>query len=38
MFVSLEEKWTKLDNDHKDLSGKHERLIAECDEWKNKFY
>ncbi|CAD8132606.1 unnamed protein product [Paramecium octaurelia] len=37
IFVSLEEKWTKLDNDHKDLSGKHERLIAECEEWKKKF-
>ncbi|CAD8044443.1 unnamed protein product [Paramecium primaurelia] len=37
IFVSLEEKWTKLDNDHKDLSGQHQRLIAECEEWKRKF-
>ncbi|CAD8138739.1 unnamed protein product [Paramecium octaurelia] len=37
IFVALEEKWTKLDNDHKDLSGKHEKLIAECEEWKKKF-
>ncbi|CAK85512.1 unnamed protein product (macronuclear) [Paramecium tetraurelia] len=37
IFVALEEKWTKLDNNHKDLSGKHEKLIAECEEWKKKF-
>ncbi|CAD8135017.1 unnamed protein product [Paramecium pentaurelia] len=37
IFVTLEEKWTKLDNDHKDLSGQHQRLIAECEEWKRKF-
>ncbi|CAD8061741.1 unnamed protein product [Paramecium sonneborni] len=37
IFVNLEEKWTKLDNDHKDLNKRHEKLIAECDEWKKRF-
>ncbi|CAD8053752.1 unnamed protein product [Paramecium sonneborni] len=37
IFVTLEEKWTKLDNDHKDLNNRHEKLIAECDEWKKRF-